>query len=173
MILYLLRHGSTEGSGRANPSLSPDGRNAALKAGNLIFSAGGRLDSVFASPLARSVETARLIAGVAGGVVTVVESLEPEGNELETLQILASCGKERAAVVGHLPQLRRMVSALISDAHPLSMHLDPGCPVCIEADFTTGQWSCTMLWATDVELMRHMSFQAGPDAGSAGRKGDK
>lgn len=173
MILYLLRHGNTSASGGMDPPLSAEGRRMAGRAANLILSTGGRLESVFTSPLARAVETARMIARTAGGEVTAVDSLEPEGSEDETLHMLASCGAERVAAVGHLPQLRRMISALVSDSHPIGIHLDPGCAVCIEADFSTETWACAMLWAVGGELMRLMSFPAEQRGRGDGLKRDK
>src|SRR5437764_10720366 len=77
--VFLVRHGSTELSaedrfaGAVDVLLSDDGRNQARMLGGRL--AHEKVASVYASPLKRTVETARLIAEPVGVAVTTVDAV--------------------------------------------------------------------------------------------------
>ena len=77
--LYLVRHGATAISaedrfaGASDVPLSPDGRRQAARLGERL--ATERIDAIYASPLMRAVETARLVAGQRGLEPTLLDEL--------------------------------------------------------------------------------------------------
>ena len=77
--VYLIRHGSTELSaedrfaGAIDVNLSDEGRNQARLLGERL--AGEDITAFYASPMQRTVDTARLIAAPHGKEVTKVDDL--------------------------------------------------------------------------------------------------
>ncbi len=68
-MIYILRHGQTAHNraqllqGRSDLPLNEEGRRQAAAVGAFFRASGVRFDAVYASPLRRAVETARLAAG--------------------------------------------------------------------------------------------------------------
>src|SRR5271168_247747 len=84
LTLVLVRHGETEGEssiryhGRNDVALSALGRSQMIAAREEIESRFGlnRFDHIFATPLSRAMEGARIIAGHEADIVTVEEFIE-------------------------------------------------------------------------------------------------
>ena len=74
MIIYILRHGTTEWNnihriqGNSDIMLDDLGRKMAVQTGEYIRNSGIHFDKVFSSPLKRAYETAELVGG---GDITV------------------------------------------------------------------------------------------------------
>ncbi|MDQ3523684.1 MAG: histidine phosphatase family protein [Chloroflexota bacterium] len=77
--LYLVRHGATQMtaenrfSGEVGAELSDEGRRQAARLGDRLQDDG--IAAVYASPLSRSMDTARIIAGACGVQPVVIEGL--------------------------------------------------------------------------------------------------
>ncbi len=77
--LYLVRHGATQMtaenrfSGEVGAELSDEGRRQAARLGDRLQDDG--ISAVYASPLSRSMDTARIIAGACGVQPVVIEGL--------------------------------------------------------------------------------------------------
>jgi broad specificity phosphatase PhoE len=89
--LILVRHGETEGQssiryhGRGDVALDERGRAQMRAAARLLE--GERFTKVFASPLIRASEGARIIAGEDSGVISIVEFAEIDFGDFEGLTI--------------------------------------------------------------------------------------
>ncbi len=157
-LIYILRHG--QAGGHPDPPLSESGRRSALLAAGLVAADCGRLDLILASPMRRTEEHARILAAVAGGVVETCNSMEPEGDSYDTIQTIANLnGIEKVALVGHLPQLRKVISALVSESGPVSMHIDTGGVACIEADASEGALRGILVWMVGETIMRNLDLE--------------
>ena len=97
MNLYLIRHGETAKNrqkllqGRSDVPLNENGRKQARQAARFFEEKGIRFDRVYASPLIRAVETARIIAGEDAEILTDDRLLEMDYGPWE------GCSLERPA----------------------------------------------------------------------------
>lgn len=118
--LALLRHGLVEGPGE-DPPLSPAGIAAMEASARGMARMGLRFASIHASPMARAVMTARIVAEVAGedGIAPAVTDLLAPGAGLSDAGRLplSAC----SLLVGHAPDLGRIAAALVGAKAPFSM----------------------------------------------------
>lgn len=130
MLIYLMRHGETEGQG-PDPHLSIRGRGQAKIAAGIICMEA-RPGAVFSSPMRRAVETAEILADAAGAQLKVSDLLEPESDGEAFISSLSGAdGRTHIAAVTHLPVLRRIVSGL-TGIHASSLTVGPGGVACVE-----------------------------------------
>jgi len=123
MLLHLLRHADAgdpeawDGSDAARP-LSKKGRGQSERLGSFLADIGFRVDMVITSPKLRAAETAALVAGHLGVVVTEDERLAG-GLDLETIDaVLADAGDpQRALLVGHDPDFSELLEQLCDAAN--------------------------------------------------------
>jgi phosphohistidine phosphatase len=136
MNLYLLRHaiavdpGALRGESDAERPLSPEGkkkmRNIArgMKALDLSF------DLILSSPYVRARETAEIVAREFGieSVLEFTPRLEVGGDPAALVAEVAAKGKDLADVllVGHEPQLSKLISHLLSGNSGLSVTMKKG-----------------------------------------------
>ncbi len=89
--LILIRHGETEGQssiryhGRGDVALDERGRAQMRAAARLLD--GQRFSKVFASPLRRAIEGARIIAGEDAGIISIAQFVEIDFGNFEGLTI--------------------------------------------------------------------------------------
>ena len=145
-MLYLIRHGSVDLNGLPDPSLSAEGRELAARGARLLIADCGTVDRLFCSPLRRAVEHADIVCELTGSSVSVLESLEPEGDSSDMLDVLLSNRWESVAVIGHLPQLKRMLSLLISAAGAVDVHFENGGMASIELNVVRGELKGRLRW---------------------------
>ena len=116
MNLYLIRHGETAKNrqkllqGRSDVPLNENGRKQARQAARFFEEKGIRFDRVYASPLIRAVETARIIAGEDAEILTDDRLLEMDYGPWE------GCSLERPA-----PELIRFFSDFVHNPAPQGM----------------------------------------------------
>lgn len=169
MMLYMLRHGNAGGKG-ANPPLSADGRLMASRSASVILSVQDGLDAVLSSPLRRALESATTLSKAAGCPLSVLESLEPEGSEVDVLHLLASLPPDSSiAIVTHLPQIRRLVCALVADFQPVSLHVDAGGIMCVEVTASGGTCTGRMLWFASGRMLSRLVPSASEGADDRGK----
>ena len=115
MHLYILRHANadTEAATDDARELSEKGREQARKVAQFCTRHGIRPDVIFASPLIRAQQTARLVA-------------KELGMEITTAPWLA-CGATPEGILGHLAVLKEPAAVMLvghqSDLGELIMHL--------------------------------------------------
>ena len=116
MNLYLIRHGETAKNrqkllqGRSDVPLNENGRKQARQAARFFEEKGIRFDRVYASPLIRAVETARIIAGEDAEILTDDRLQEMDYGPWE------GCSLERPA-----PELIRFFSDFVHNPAPQGM----------------------------------------------------
>src|SRR5437667_4924124 len=121
---YLVRHGAADDAAPGVPdalrTLTAKARRRFRKAARSLGRKSGTLDLVLTSPLVRAVQTAEILAGeVEHDSFSVLPELAPGHDAAEALRAVSRARKEGSiALVGHEPQLSRMLAALarISEA---------------------------------------------------------
>jgi phosphohistidine phosphatase len=119
---YFLRHGE---AGKRVPipsrdferSLTASGKDEMEKAARSIDKMGLEFDKIITSPLARSRETAEIIAKFQkkSGKVELWDELRPEGNRLDLFRRLSRLKQdEDVLIVGHDPYLSTTIGEIIS-----------------------------------------------------------
>jgi len=140
MILYVMRHAeAVEGSETLQDEwryLTEKGRSAAGKMGTSIARIGPKTRLTVTSPLTRAVQTAEIAAEKAcrKNVVVASELLLPGTDIGELAAYLKGCGDaKRVMLVGHEPQLGRLVASLLGRKDG-SITLKKGACVALELD---------------------------------------
>lgn len=127
--LDLLRHGRAEGrhpDGDSHRALTPAGAEAVRALATVLAREPERPDRVFASPLARARETARLVVSGLGLSIEIetLDALAPECEPEALLHALEThdVRSGHALLVGHQPLMSRFARLLTGDEHDF----DPG-----------------------------------------------
>lgn len=153
MRLYLVQHGE------AKPKdLDPDrhltetGVRDVEKMAAFLGSLGLRVGGVWQSGKARAAETAEVLSMAlgAGDAVTVREGLAPN-DPVEPLRDELARVEEDVMIVGHLPFLDRLASALVAGSESAGVvAFRQGGVVCLERG-REGEWRA--LWAMIPEVL--------------------
>jgi len=112
LVLDLVRHAEAEPSGPGGDAarvLTAAGRAAMVSLGVHICASGSIPTRIFASPLVRAYQSARILSAAIGPGASCesLEALKPESNPGELIEALAFHGVAdgHALLVGHLPML--------------------------------------------------------------------
>lgn len=112
LVLDLVRHAEADPSGPggdASRALTAAGRAAMVSLGVRICESGSIPTRIFASPLVRAHQSARILAAAVGPSIACesLEQLKPDTNPAELVESLAIHGvvDGHALLVGHLPML--------------------------------------------------------------------
>jgi phosphohistidine phosphatase len=145
--LYIMRHGEAEelreGDDDAQRPLTKKGKKAVRAMGQWMEEHGIRPDVIASSPMKRAVRTAGIIRKKIGGPdpVTVPELAgECTASELVAALGPLCSGVDQVLLVGHQPQLGRLVSLLVTGSPYGRFDLTKGslCHVAIE-EFRAGK----------------------------------
>jgi phosphohistidine phosphatase len=153
MHVYLVRHGDAK-SKQEDPerSLSAKGTQDVRKMAAFLKPSALAVEVVWHSGKARAAETAELLAGAvssANGVrkrdgLAPMDPVEPIGAEL-------SSASQDVMLVGHLPFMGKLASALVAGTESAEMvAFQPGGVACLER-IDAGTW--ILLWMAIPELL--------------------
>ena len=119
MLVWIVRHGKAEagsGSGTdAGRALAPKGERQATWLGRAVAERRDRPGRIVSSPVRRAIETARLInTSLSAPLVTSVslETGRPPSSAVILIAELDEAGDGPVMLVGHNPQLEKLVGAL-------------------------------------------------------------
>ncbi|MFC1587005.1 histidine phosphatase family protein [Planctomycetota bacterium] len=138
MEIYLMRHGKAEAiceDGDPARSLTPAGEESIIGIGRALAGMGISFDVIFASTLARAMQTGKLIGAQTNPGLTPVPSSElAYGEDLgRVLNLLREYPQaSRALFVGHQPRIERWIGELVSTVGDVSLRVGTGCIGCIE-----------------------------------------
>ena len=123
MDLLILRHGQAGKSSNSfadyKRSLTSQGRQEVEDLSQGLKSLTIKFDVIFTSPLVRARQTAEIVAKSLrfSGKIQYVDSLKPEGSQLEFYSLLSKLKQDsKILVVGHEPYLSNMISEAISES---------------------------------------------------------
>ena len=135
--LYLIRHGEAAERGKEYPDdskrpLTPQGVSRLRKEAQALNALGVTLDLIITSPLARTRQTADVLADVMKSKppVTASDALAPAGSHASVMQELGKhMRKARVALVGHEPNIGELAARLIGARVPLEFKKGAICRV--------------------------------------------
>jgi phosphohistidine phosphatase len=127
MELYLLRHGiavdrgSTDYATDAARPLTPDGERKMRQIAKGMKALGITFDMILASPNLRTQQTAKVVAKFCKAKVILTENLAPEGNVESLIEEINANqdGLNSILLVGHEPDISRLISLLVADSPDL------------------------------------------------------
>ena len=165
MNLFLLRHGiavesgSFEGGSDAERPLSPEGikkmRNIArgMKALDMSF------DLILSSPYVRARETAEIVAREFGSVPEFTARLKVGGDPAALVEEVAARARamEDVLLVGHEPQLSRLISYLLAGNSGLSVTMKKGGLCKLDVPRLAYARSASLEWLLTPSQLAHLS----------------
>jgi phosphohistidine phosphatase len=139
MKLYIMRHAEAEDQGEtggdeARP-LTMRGRERTRDAAAGLRALGLRFDAILTSPLVRAGQTAELVAAefTNNPPPQVLPALAPSVSPREALASLVPFARQdEVLVVGHEPQLGRLVALLLTSEGTAAIKLNKGACVALE-----------------------------------------
>lgn len=120
MRVFLMRHGEAQPAEEVardeDRALTDKGESRLRKACRGLRRLEVFPERIFASPLARAVQTARIIAEELGfaGDVEAVEELAPTALPEDMAEVLKTLSHEQVLLIGHQPYLGQLASLLIT-----------------------------------------------------------
>jgi phosphohistidine phosphatase len=126
MKLYVMRHGPAEdvaSSGRdSDRALTLSGRDRVRGVARALVTGDEAPVAIVSSPLVRALQTAEIVAAIAGvAQVEVSREMGPGGDALTFVGELLRNGRKRVMVVGHEPDLSDLVQRLVGRSLPEGM----------------------------------------------------
>jgi len=153
MHLYLVRHGEAlPREEEPEQGLSKRGRQNVRRVGSFLGRAGVQVEAVLESGKKRATQTAQLLApAVAGGRFPVQSGgLDPVDPVAPVVEKIASW-KVDSMIVGHLPFLSRLASALLlGKEEPDVVRFPPAGVACLARD-ENRRW--VLLWMVTPEIL--------------------
>jgi phosphohistidine phosphatase len=139
MEIYLMQHGEAYAKDKdPERSLTPQGEEQIHFSAIALKKMDVKFDLVISSPKKRARQTAEIVAAEMGypqDGIEVTETLEPTVPAKDALSYLATHGdKHRIFIVGHLPSLGEIASALVCDRSRVSFRFEMGGVVRIEVE---------------------------------------
>jgi phosphohistidine phosphatase len=138
MQAIFIRHGSATpagGGGDAARTLTDAGKGEVRTTALALAAMGAKAQFILSSPLARAVETAKIVAAVHGAAeVKTAECLAPPVDAKAVASGLAEMAGQclqAVALVGHTPSLERCIGHLIA-GRAVGMSLSKAGAACVE-----------------------------------------
>ena len=153
MDLYILRHAIAvdreEHRGKdADRPLTVQGKLKMRRIARGMRRLGLRFDVIVSSPLLRARQTAAIVAREISqrDKVTISPNLAPGKNPAPLLSSLADNNHESALLVGHEPQLSRLISTLVSGSGKCSVTMKKGGLCRLSVAHTLRPGTATLEW---------------------------
>lgn len=162
MEIYILRHGIAAEKGTpgykkdSDRPLTKDGEEKMHQIAQAMLGMGLKFDLILSSPYTRAGQTAQIVAEILGGEVTFTEALVPDANPLDLIHEINDEKPHTVLLVGHEPDLSRLISVLISGTSDAAIELKKGglCKVTSEK-LTFGQ-SAVLNWLLTPKELRQL-----------------
>ncbi|HYR44452.1 MAG TPA: phosphohistidine phosphatase SixA [Terriglobia bacterium] len=132
MEIYILRHGIAVERGTpgykkdSDRPLTSEGEEKVHPIAGAMLAMELKFDLVLSSPYERAARTAQIVADELGEDVTFTKFLEPEGNPLALIGQINDEKPQRVLLVGHEPDLSRLISLMISGGTDAAIELKKG-----------------------------------------------
>jgi len=115
------------------------------------------IDLLAASPLTRAAETAEIIRAEYGlDAVVTVRELAPGRAVDEVARWLATTSDRIVAIVGHEPQLGRLVSFLLAAGDKPAVELKKGAACLLEVASDATEGSARLVWSLPPRVLRRV-----------------
>jgi phosphohistidine phosphatase len=165
MQLLVIRHGIAEnpsavatGQDDSGPPLSKEGKQMMKRVAAALREIVDKIDVIGASPLLRAQQTAQIVAKAYDDLAVVtVEDLLPESDPPALMNWLRQHSTvDVVAIVGHQPNLGRVVTWLMSGVKDPRVDLAKGGTCLIEFSGNVSAGNGTLQWLLTPSLLRHI-----------------
>jgi phosphohistidine phosphatase len=167
MEIYLLRHGlaverETPGLDDEARPLTPRGKRQLLKAAAMLKKRERRFDLILSSPLVRARQTAEIVAGKLklDNRLKFSRALAPGGRPKDLVAELnrqVSSAVQAVLLVGHEPDLSRLISLWTTGGHQLEMDFKKGGLAQLRAESLAAGKCATLEWLLTPKQMKWMA----------------
>jgi phosphohistidine phosphatase len=162
MEIYILRHGIAVE--RGTPGFKKDGdrpltKESEEKMGQIaetMLAMDLKFDLILSSFYTRARRTAEIVAEALDDEVTFSNLLEPDSNALELIREINDEKPQRVLLVGHEPDLSRLVSVLISGGSDGAIELKKGGLCKLTVDRLAFGQCATLNWLLTPKQLRQL-----------------
>src|SRR5919197_217772 len=132
MEIYVLRHGIAVERGTpgykkdSDRPLTKEGEEKMHQIAEAMLAMELKFDLILSSSLVRAEQTAKIVADALDEEVTFTDHLAPDGNALELIREINDEKPQRVLLVGHEPDLSRLISLLVTGGTDASIELKKG-----------------------------------------------
>ena len=162
MEIYILRHGIAVE--RGTPGYKKDSERPLTKEGeekmhqiaDAMLGMGLQFDLILSSPYVRAKQTAQIVAGELDEEVTSTDFLIPDANGLELIAEINDEKPQRVLLVGHEPDLSRLISILVTGGSDATIELKKGGLCKLTSDKLTFGRSATLNWLLTPKQLRQL-----------------
>jgi phosphohistidine phosphatase len=162
MEIYVLRHGIAVDRGTpgfkkdSDRPLTEEGEEKTRDISQAMLGMGLQFDLILSSPYARAKRTAQIVARELEEEVTTTDSLIPDGNALELIAEINDEKPQRILLVGHEPDLSRLISVLMTGDSDALIELKKGGLCKLTTDKLTFGKCATLNWLLTPKQLRSM-----------------
>ena len=162
MEIYILRHGIAVERGTpgykkdSDRPLTQEGIDKMHQIAEAILAMDLKFDLILSSPLVRAEQTARIVGDELDEEVTFTDHLSPDGNTLELVREINDEKPQRVLLVGHEPDLSRLISLLVSGTTDASIELKKGGLCKMTADRLVFSQCATLNWLLTPKQLRSL-----------------
>ena len=162
MEIYILRHGIAVERGSpgykkdSDRPLTKDGIAKMHQIAEAILAMDLKFDLILSSPLVRAEQTARIVADELDEEVTFTDHLSPDGNALELVREINDEKPKCVLLVGHEPDLSRLISLLVSGNSDSSIELKKGGLCKMTVDRLVFSQCATLNWLLTPKQLRSL-----------------
>src|SRR5438067_12892770 len=165
MEIYILRHGIAVE--RGTPGYKKDSERPLTKEGEekmhqiaeAILGMGLQFDLILSSPYVRAKQTAQIVAAELDEEVTSTDFLIPDANGLELIAEINDEKPQRVLLVGHEPDLSRLISLLVTGGSDATIELKKGGLCKLTSDKLTFGRSATLNWLLTPKQLRQLRLK--------------
>jgi phosphohistidine phosphatase len=162
MDIYILRHGIAVERGTpgykkdSDRPLTKEGVEKTEQIAEAMLAFGLHFDLILSSPYARAEQTARIVARALDEEVTFTNHLMSDGNALELVAEINDEKPQSVLLVGHEPDLSRLISVLVTGSTDASIELKKGGLCKLTSDRLTFGQCATLNWLLTPKQLRSM-----------------
>jgi len=162
MEIYILRHGIAVERGipgfkkDGDRPLTKDGEEKTYQVAKAMLAMNLKFDLILSSPYVRAAQTANIVAVELDEEVTFTDFLLPDATPRELIREINDTKPQSVLLVGHEPDLSRLISLLVSGGSEATIELKKGglCKLTIEK-LTFGQCA-TLNWLLTPKQLRSL-----------------
>ena len=160
MELYILRHGIAVERGTpgykkdSDRPLTKEGEEKLHQIAQAMLAMELKFDLILSSPYVRAAKTAEIVASKLDGEVTFTEFLESGGNQLALISQINDEKPQRVLLVGHEPDLSRLISLLTTGGTSAAIELKKGGLCKMTVDKLTFGQCATLNWLLTPKQLR-------------------
>ncbi len=162
MEIYILRHGIAVDRGTpgykkdSDRPLTKEGEEKMHQIADTVLAMGLKFDLILSSPYTRAEQTAQIVADTLDHEVTFTKSLAPDANALELIAEINDEKPHSVLLVGHEPDLSRLISVLVCGTSDSSFELKKGGLCKLTAETITFGRCATLNWLITPKHLRGM-----------------